>query len=319
MAKRTRKKVINGREVLIYSDVSKKRRKSRLKKIIFANKELWDWSEETSGLKKEEKILHFLFWSIILSLTLFIDIFHIRFLGPRGGPILLALLVYFFTGLLWSIGLWKYPSQLWRYLKSLRIDIKYKNMEKWLEKKIGVQFFWPGGRYTSQAYIVETSLFFPIYILLMFLILPKNTNGMLFLSMLTVWLFYPLLVMLIRLNTFSEIGLKNSGGKGYDPTFFWIYSFIIGLFTTIGSMILYSLLFQFSENSIEAAYIILLTLIVETVILLPDKLEPLFKTDLRTSLTRETIAQFIKKTVYIFMGSLMILLTLLKLIQFLIH
>lgn len=186
MAKRTQKKIINGLEVLIYSNVSKKRRKSRLKRIIFVNKGLWDWSEETSGMKKEEKILHFLFWSIILFLALFIDIFRIQFMGPRGGTILLALLIYFFTGLLWSVGLWKYPSRLWRYLRSLRIDIKYKNMEKWLEKKTGVQFFWPGGRYTSQAYIVKTVLFSPIYVLLIFLLLPKNTNGMLFGSMITV-------------------------------------------------------------------------------------------------------------------------------------
>lgn len=123
--------------------------------------------------------------------------------------------------------------------------------------------------------------------------------------------------MLVRLNTFSEIGIKNSKGKGYDPTFFWLYSLVIGFITTTGSMILHSIFFPFSENSIEAIYIIILTIIIETIILLPDKLEPLFETDLKTSLTREPIAQFIKRTVYIFIAILMIILTLMKLIQIL--
>jgi hypothetical protein len=318
------KKTINGREVLIYGDDQKKRKKNKKrknwKKILFANDELWDWSEETKGLNTKEKILHYLIWSVILLFALYVDIFHIQFLLPHGGAILLALSVYFFTGFLWSVGLWKYPSLFWKYLTGFQINQKYpklyRNMELWVEKKTGVQFFRPGGSYTQQAYIVEFALFSPIFVLFGFWLLPKNANGMIFLGMITVWLIYPVLVMLIRLNTFSDKNIKNSSGKGYDPVFFWLHSFIIGFITTMGSITFYSIFCLLAGfNVVNEKVVIgglLLGLTAETIILLPDKLGTMLKTDLKN----ESITKSIKLILYIFLGTIAMIITLSKVVKF---
>lgn len=100
------------------------------------------------------------------------------------------------------------------------------------------------------------------------------------------WFLYPAIVIQLRSKVFKNaINISKKTSKGNSPlgNIIFIYSFAIGLATSIGTMIFLSF---FSGNVITADAMnkgFLVGLIFETIFLFPDKLEKIIKIDLRTN------------------------------------
>ena len=100
------------------------------------------------------------------------------------------------------------------------------------------------------------------------------------------WVLYPAVIIQLRPKVFKE---TSNGNVPYGNIIF-LYSFIIGFTTTIGTMITLSF---FSGNTLTADIYnkgFLVGLIFETITLFPDKLEKIFKIDFRTN---ENIGKFV--------------------------
>lgn len=101
---------------------------------------------------------------------------------------------------------------------------------------------------------------------------------MMFLVFLFVWMVYLFIVMSLRPNIFKLN--KNWEYSAYMPNFFWLYSFTTGFCTTLGSLIISGLSSGYTTD-LGVVISILLGVILETIILLPDKLEEIFKVNLK--------------------------------------
>lgn len=119
--------------------------------------------------------------------------------------------------------------------------------------------------------------------------------------MIFLWLFYPLFVIKLRPTIFNELNERN---VPYANTFI-VYCFIIGFSTTIATIIILSL-FNGNRVSFEGMIKgILVGLISETIILFPDKLEKIFKINLKST---ESMMKFI----FIYLISFIIILELIN-------
>jgi len=106
----------------------------------------------------------------------------------------------------------------------------------------------------------------------------NNFGNMMFLVFLFVWMVYLFIVMSLRPNIFKLN--KNWEYSAYMPNFFWLYSFTTGFYTTLGSLIISGLTSGYTTD-LGVVISILLGVISETIILLPDKLEEIFKVNLK--------------------------------------
>ena len=108
------------------------------------------------------------------------------------------------------------------------------------------------------------------------------------------WLFltiYPLVVMIIRKNTFSDNSIPSarnpvyvgrnlvSGGPGYNPLYYLLFSLAIGASSTVWG---FSML-NFPDIPIQEGLItVFMGLIGQTLVLFPDKLNKISPVDTRT-------------------------------------
>lgn len=119
----------------------------------------------------------------------------------------------------------------------------------------------------------------------------NNLGIMLFLVFLLVWMVYPFIVMSLRPNIFKLN--KNWEYSAYTPNFFWLYSFTTGFCTTLGSLIISGLTSGYIAD-LGVVISILLGVISETIILLPDKLEKIFKVNLKHGEGINLMTKFVK-------------------------
>lgn len=109
--------------------------------------------------------------------------------------------------------------------------------------------------------------------------------GLLFLTI------YPLVVMILRRGTFNDDSIPSarnpvyvgrnlvSGGPGYNPLYYWLFSLAIGASTTVWG---FSML-NFSDIPLlEGFSMVLMGLVGQTVVLFPDKFNRISPVDTRT-------------------------------------
>lgn len=127
-------------------------------------------------------------------------------------------------------------------------------------------------------------------------------------ALICLWFLYPATMVQLRPKAFKNaIKVSNGTSNGNSPlnNIIFMYSFIIGLSTSIGTMITLSF---FSGNLITAKAMnigFLVGLIFETIILFSDKLEKRFNIDLRTN-------ENIKKYFFIYLISFVVIMKLLS-------
>lgn len=115
------------------------------------------------------------------------------------------------------------------------------------------------------------------------------------------WLIYPYIIIKLRPKIFDNV---SEGNVRYTNLFIY-YCFIIGFSTTIGTFIILSL-FNGDRVSFEGMIKgVLVGLISETIILFPDKLEKIFKINLKST---ESMMKFI----FIYLISFVIILELIN-------
>ena len=113
-----------------------------------------------------------------------------------------------------------------------------------------------------------------------------NYMRLMIFAFICLWFLYPAIMIQLRPKVFKNtMNISKKTSKGNSPlgNIIFIYSFMIGLGTSIGTMIFLSF---FSGNVITADAMnigFLVGLIFETITLFPDKLEKIFKIDLRTN------------------------------------
>jgi len=102
---------------------------------------------------------------------------------------------------------------------------------------------------------------------------------------------YPILVMIFRKSAFSDNSIPSaqnpvysgpnlvSGGPGYNPAYYWLFSFAIGGASTIWG---FSML-NFPDTPIqEGLVMVFMGLVGQTVVLFPDKFNKISPVDTRT-------------------------------------
>lgn len=106
-----------------------------------------------------------------------------------------------------------------------------------------------------------------------------NYMGLMVFGLLFLWSGYPFIIMKLRPKVFKGM----STGIMSCTNLFLLYCFIIGFTTSIGTFIILSL---FNSNTVSLDGMIrgfLVGLIAETIILFPDKLQKIFKINLRST------------------------------------
>ncbi len=127
-------------------------------------------------------------------------------------------------------------------------------------------------------------------------------------ALICLWFLYPATMVQLRPKAFKNaIKVSNGTSNGNSPlnNIIFMYSFIIGLSTSIGTMITLSF---FSGNVITADAMnigFLVGFIFETIILFSDKLEKIFNIDLRTN-------ENIKKYFFLYLISFVVIMKLLS-------
>lgn len=164
-----------------------------------------------------------------------------------------------------------------------------------LEKFFGIKFkkdnSFGMGSYTYEG----LSWIFLIYLLILDIaILYPSVVGYHNFQFYLGWLFltiYPLVVMIIRRNTFSDNSIPSarnpvyvgrnlvSGGPGYNPLYYLLFSLAIGASSTVWG---FSML-NFPDIPIQEGLItVFMGLIGQTLVLFPDKLNKISPVDTRT-------------------------------------
>jgi len=94
---------------------------------------------------------------------------------------------------------------------------------------------------------------------------------------------YPILFMFFRIHTFSDRSIPVGGGFGFMPLSYWILSVALGFFTVVRGFS--GLNFYLSDGSVSLEFVvisILIGVVVQSVVLFPDKIDRLVPFDLRT-------------------------------------
>lgn len=94
---------------------------------------------------------------------------------------------------------------------------------------------------------------------------------------------YPILFMFLRIKTFNDKNIPVGGGFGFMPLSYWILSWALG-FYTVGRGFS-GLNFYLSDGSVSLEFVvisIIIGLVVQSVVLFPDKIDRLVPLDLRT-------------------------------------
>lgn len=94
---------------------------------------------------------------------------------------------------------------------------------------------------------------------------------------------YPILFMFFRIRTFSDRSIPVGGGFGFMPLSYWILSVALGFFTVVRGFS--GLNFYLSDGSVSLEFVvisIIIGLVVQSVVLFPDKLNKVVPLDLRT-------------------------------------
>ena len=127
-------------------------------------------------------------------------------------------------------------------------------------------------------------------------------------ALICLWFLYPAIIVQLRPKAFKDaikVSKETSNGNSPLNNIIFMYSFIIGLSTSIGTMITLSF---FSGNTLTADIYnkgFLVGFIFETIILFSDKLEKIFNIDLRTN-------ENIKKSFFIYLISFIVIMKLLS-------
>jgi hypothetical protein len=94
---------------------------------------------------------------------------------------------------------------------------------------------------------------------------------------------YPICVMFLRIKTFSDRSIPVGGGFGFMPLSYWILSVALGFFTVVRGFS--GLNFYLSDGSVSLEFVaisIIIGVVVQSVVLFPDKLNKVVPFDLRT-------------------------------------
>ncbi len=135
-----------------------------------------------------------------------------------------------------------------------------------------------------------------------------NYMRLMIFALICLWFLYPAIIVQLRPKAFKDaikVSKETSNGNSPLNNIIFMYSFIIGLSTSIGTMITLSF---FSGNTLTADIYnkgFLVGFIFETIILFSDKLEKIFNIDLRTN-------ENIKKSFFIYLISFIVIMKLLS-------
>jgi len=135
-----------------------------------------------------------------------------------------------------------------------------------------------------------------------------NYMRLMIVALICLWFLYPAIIVQLRPKAFKDaikVSKETSNGNSPLNNIIFMYSFIIGLSTSIGTMITLSF---FSGNTLTADIYnkgFLVGFIFETIILFSDKLEKIFNIDLRTN-------ENIKKSFFIYLISFIVIMKLLS-------
>ena len=94
---------------------------------------------------------------------------------------------------------------------------------------------------------------------------------------------FPILVIFLRIRTFSDDSIPVGGGFGFMPLSYWILSWALGFFTVGRGFS--GLNFYLIDGSVSLEFVvisIIIGLAVQSVVLFPDKMDRLVPLDLRT-------------------------------------
>ena len=94
---------------------------------------------------------------------------------------------------------------------------------------------------------------------------------------------FPICVMFLRIKTFSDRSIPVGGGFGFMPLSYWILSVALGFFTVVRGFS--GLNFYLSDGSVSLEFVaisIIIGVVVQSVVLFPDKLNKVVPFDLRT-------------------------------------
>lgn len=137
------------------------------------------------------------------------------------------------------------------------------------------------GSYTNQTTIIAGLVFSPAMIItsLVYGVLHNNFLGYVGL---VVAMVYPFIFMFLRLEIFSDKNIPQKGGLGYFPVSYFLFSFGLGVFTTIQGFSALNSSLNTGNPPLEFAIVaIFLGLLFQTIVLLPDQFNKISPFDLR--------------------------------------
>lgn len=151
------------------------------------------------------------------------------------------------------------------------------------------------GTKTNERQIMEMAIFSTVYLLISYYLMVTLWHKFTQYLTLNSLLFFSPFIMLLRLKTFGD--KDQTGRGGYDPVFFWVISLLTGLMG-LGVGVFISLCFNKSYFSDQNLYfMVVCSLITQTITLMPDYYGRLVSTDLRTPTGQSLIFSVLKRSI----------------------